>query len=403
MGENRDRVLVIDGDGHTVEPPDMWTKRMDRERWGDWIPYREVVDEVYDNYWCGGELRGGGKEHVDAICARHGITPRQFKDIVAQLELPGGADPHARVADMDRDGLQAAVLYPTHSLFFGPLDPIQALHDVSFVLDCQRTYNDWVAEYCRAYPERLFGVACVPLQDIDLAVQEAERAVGELGLRGVFVRPSPYIGELALSHHAYDRFWAACQDLGVPVAFHPGVHVDTPGACRALRLVRESPNLLVTNADVDEEFGGSAMGQAIGNTVDMIVTMGRMLLGGVCERFPNLKLIFLESGGGWVGTQLERMDEQVEAFPLERIKLLPSEYFKRQCWISFDPGEWNLAATATYIGADRILWASDYPHPEYRPQVVKELLDNVAGLSEDDQRKIIGENAIAAYGLSMSR
>jgi predicted TIM-barrel fold metal-dependent hydrolase len=304
---------------------------------------------------------------------------------------------------MDRDGIDVAVLYPSTALFFGPDDPIDAFHDVEFVLDCQRAYNDWVAEYCAAHPRRLFAMAGVPLQAPDLAVMEAERAVRERGLQGVFVRPSAYVEELPLNHSVYDPFWAACQNLDVPVAFHPGVHVDTPGACRKFRLVAESENMMVTNMAMDELHGGSGLGQAVGNTVDMIVTLGRLLMGGVCERYPRLRSLFLESGGGWIPTQLERMDEQVKAFPLEKrwLSLLPSEYFRRQCWAGFEPEEWNLAACAEWLGPGRVLWASDYPHPEFHPEVVKELREAIAPLPEDARRKILGENAISAYKLPL--
>jgi predicted TIM-barrel fold metal-dependent hydrolase len=304
---------------------------------------------------------------------------------------------------MDRDGIDAAVLYPSFAMFFGPLDPIPAFRDVEFVTDCQRAYNDWVAEFCAAHPERLFGVAAVPLQDVGRAVAEAERAVNVLGLRGVFIRPSAYVDELPLNHSVYDPFWAACQDLDVPVGLHPGVHVDTPGACRKFGLVAESENMMVTNMAMDELHGGSGLGQAVGNTVDMVVTLGRLLMGGVCERFPRLRFLVLESGGGWVPTQLERMDEQVKAFPLEKrwLSLLPSEYFARQCWASFEPEEWNLAASAQHLGTDRVLWASDYPHPEFHPDVVKEVRTAVAELPEGDQRRILGTNAIDAYRLPL--
>jgi predicted TIM-barrel fold metal-dependent hydrolase len=338
---------------------------------------------------------------IDQISAKVGLTPRELRDMLESLRVPGGYDPDARVADMDRDGIDAAVVYPSMALFFGPVDPIEALRNVEFVADCQRAYNDWVAEFCRAHPKRLFAMAAVPLQDVDLAVAEAERAVGRLGLRGVFVRPSPYIDELPFNHSVYDRFWAACQDLDIPVAFHPGVHVDTPGACRKFGLILDDPNITATNSAVDELHGGSGLGQAVGNTVDMIVTMGRLLMGGVCERFPRLRLLFLEAGGGWIPTQLERMDEQVKAFPLERrwLNMLPSEYFRRQCWAGFEAEEWNLAACAEFLGPDRVLWASDYPHPEFHPEVVKEMKRRISTLPEADQRRIAGQNAIDAYNL----
>ena len=395
--------LIVDGDGHTMEPDDLWTERMDRSKWGDWIPRKVIEDEYYETVYAGGTIRGGGRALQDAICEATGMTPAEFFGLLESLRVPGGYDPHARVADMDRDGIDAAVLFPSLALFFGPLDPIPAFHDIDFVTDCQRAYNDWVAEYCSAYPRRLFGMAAVPLQDVERAVDEATRARSELGLQGVFIRPSAYVDDLPLSHPVYEPFWAACQDLDIPVALHPGVHVDTPGACRKFGLVAESENMIVTNMQVDELHGGSALGQAVGNTVDMIVTMGRLILGGVCERFPRLRFLFLEAGGGWIPTQLQRMDEQVKAFPLEKrwLSLLPSEYFRRQCWAGFEPEEWNLADCARWLGADRVIWASDYPHPEFHPGVVKELQEAIAPLSDDERRAIVGGNAIAAYNLPL--
>jgi len=399
-----EQARVVDADGHTMEPAEhLWLDRMDRARWGDWIPRKVVEDDVYEITYAGGAIRAGGRELQNAMSAAVGMTPAEFHDLLQSLRVPGGYDPDARVADMDRDGIDAAVLYPSFSMFFGPLDPIPAFRDIEFVTDCQRAYNDWVAEYCAAHPTRLFGIAAVPLQDVERAVAETERAASSLGLRGVFIRPSAYVDELPLNHSVYDRFWAACQDLDVPVGLHPGVHVDTPGACRKFGLVAESENMMVTNMAMDELHGGSGLGQAVGNTVDMVVTLGRLLMGGVCERFPSLRFLFLESGGGWVPTQLERMDEQVKAFPLEKrwLSLLPSEYFSRQCWVSFEPEEWNLAACARQLGTDRVLWASDYPHPEFHPDVVKELRTAIADLPEGDQRRILGTNAIDAYRLTL--
>jgi uncharacterized protein len=400
-GGARAGVRLIDGDGHVYEPEDVWTTRMDAAKWGDWIPRRETVDGVYETTFLGGQVRAGGKELIDAICARVGMTPQQFHDMLDQLRTPGGHDPVARLADMDRDGIEAAVLYPSQALFFGPADGNPALHNVEFVADCQRAYNQWLAEYCSEDGRRLFGAAIVPLQDPELAVREAEYAVHELGHRAVAVRPSAYVDELPLNHSVYDRFWSAVQDLDVPVAFHPGVHNDTPGACRKFRLVLDSPNIMLTNMAQDEIHGGSALGQAIGNAVDMIVTFGRLLMGGVCERFPRLRLVALEAGGGWMPTLLERMDEQVKAFPLERrwLSMLPSEYFKRQCYVSFEAEEWNLADSARFLGTDRVIWATDYPHPEYHPGVVKELFESVESLDEDGRRRVLGQNAIDIYRL----
>jgi predicted TIM-barrel fold metal-dependent hydrolase len=97
------------------------------------------------------------------------------------------------------------------------------------------------------------------------------------------------------------------------------------------------------------------------------------------------------------------MDEQVKAFPLERrwLSLLPSEYFARQCYAGFEAEEWNLAASAEFRGTDRVLWASDYPHPEFHPDVVKELLKGIGSLAADDQARVAGGNAVEAYRLQL--
>jgi predicted TIM-barrel fold metal-dependent hydrolase len=397
---------IVDGDGHIMEEPnDIWTPdRIDFDRWADWVPRKEVIDEIYEITYVGGAVRGGGKDLHDQMAAAVGMTPREFYDLVEGLRRPGGHEPQARLHDMDSDGIDAVVLYPSLAMFFGPCDEIPALHDAEFVGDCQRAYNDWLADFCAHDPARLFGVGGVPLQDVERACREVEHAVAR-GLRAVFVRPSAYINELPLNHHVYDDFWSTCERLGVPVAFHPAVHVDTPGACRKFGLVAVSENATITNMAMDEIHGGSALGQAVGNPVDMIVTMGRMLMGGVCERFPRLRLLFLESSGGWVPSLLERMDEQVQAFPLERrwLSMLPSEYFARQCYVSFEPEEWNLAATAEKLGTDRILWASDYPHPEYHPGILDELRERISPLATSDQARILGANAIECYGLQPVR
>jgi len=398
-----DGVQVTDGDGHVVEPPDLWTSRMDAARWGDWIP-RTGAD---GRHWVGGQVRNGGAGALRRASELSGIPTARIADNVRRvgrgLARPGAQDPAARLEDMDRAGIDRAVLYPSAALFFGPVDPIEALHDPAFVRDCQRAYNDWLAEYCDAGRDRLFGMGLVPLQDIGMAVAEAARAL-DIGLHGLVVRPSPYVGELPLSHSVYDPFWSACQELGLPVAFHPGVHVDTQGACRKFGLVVEDPDLTVVNNTVSALYGGSGFGQAIGNAADTMVTVGRLIMGGVCERFPALRLVFLEAGGGWLPTILERMDALVERFPLEgeHLALAPSDYFRRQCWVSFSAGEWNLAAAARWLGAGRVLWGSDYPHPGYGDGVVGDLQRALAPLGERERHGILCHNHVEAYGLPVA-
>jgi predicted TIM-barrel fold metal-dependent hydrolase len=399
-----DGYKVIDADGHVVEPPDLWTARMDERRWGDWIPRTDVTT---GKRYVGGQVRHGGADAVARAAELSGIPADRIaanvRRVGASLMRPGGFDPKVRLEDMDRAGIDGSVLYPSSAMFFGPLDPIAALRDVAFVRDCQRAYNDWLAEFCSAAPARLFGMGVVPLQDIGMAVAEAQRCL-ELGLQGVTVRPAAYVDELPLSHSVYDPFWSVCESLGIPVAFHAGVHVDTPGAARKYGLVVEDPDLTVVNNTVSALYGGSGFGQSIGNAADMIVTVGRLVMGGVCERFPALRFVFLEAGGGWLPTVLQRMDAQVEEFPLEgeHLTMAPSDYFRRQCYVAFGAGEWNLAAAARWLGVQRVLWSSGYPHPGYSDDVVTALQRGLDPLEEPERRRIVSTNPLDAYGLPIS-
>jgi uncharacterized protein len=399
-----DGVKVIDGDGHVMEPLDLWSTRMDEVKWGDWVPH---FDPASGKSYIGGEVRNGGHDALRRASELSGVAIEKIAanctQVNTRLRRKGSSDPRARLVDMDAAGIDASVLYPGGAMFFGPADPIEALHNAEFVRDCQRAYNDWLAEFCSEDRARLFGIGLVPLQDIGMAVTEAERAV-ELGLSGVILRPSAYVDELPLSHTVYDPFWEVCQELGIPVAFHPGVHVDTPGACRKYGLVVDDPDITVVNNTVSTIYGGSGFGQAIGNAADMIVTVGRLIMGGVCERYPSLRCIFLESGGGWMPTILERMDEQVEEFPLEGVNLSmpPSDYFRRQCYVCFDAEEWNLAASAKWLGADRILWSSDYPYPEYSDHVLEALQVALEPLDLVERQQILSHNEVAAYALPIT-
>ena len=144
--------------------------------------------------------------------------------------------------------------------------------------------------------------------------------------------------------------------------------------------------------------------QCIGNPVDMMTSLAFILAGGVCERFPDLRIIVLETNGGWITPWMERLDHHYKIFPFDvpDLRMAPSEYFRRQCYVSFDADEETLplAAQSQYVGAGRIIWASDYPHPDAKfPGTVAELLDNIGGMALADQRAIAAENARRLYAL----
>jgi predicted TIM-barrel fold metal-dependent hydrolase len=397
--------MLVDADGHVMEPADVWVDRMDHARWGDLIPHYVAEDtDGKDSWYLGGVRRAAGSAIFGCSAGfdAEELLSRNWKYTEGHA---GAWDPTARIQTLDDEGIDATVIYPSLTLTLGPLDPIEAVHDPDFVLACHRAYNDWIAEYCSTAPDRLFAAAAVPLQAVDLAVAEAQRAVGDLGLKAVFVRSAAYVDELPFSHRVYDPFWAACQELGVPIGLHPATHTDLPNAARLFHLIRRTADIAEATKVADDVVGSTAMSIAVGAPVDAIVSLGRLLMGGVCERYPELKFLVLESGGGWAASILERMDEEIDANPQEArwLTMKPSEYFRRQCWISFEPNDPTLPRVADLIGEDRILWASDFPHSDaVYPGSVKALEDTIAPLDETVKDQIRGGNAVVAYGLPVA-
>jgi predicted TIM-barrel fold metal-dependent hydrolase len=228
------------------------------------------------------------------------------------------------------------------------------------------------------------------LQDPQAAIVEMRRAVDQRGAKAVMIRPAAYIDGKKLNHPAYDPFWAAAAELDCPIGVHPSPHGDMPNSCQLLGLADG-----VTNPTE-----GLALRQGITNAFDLQMAVAYFTLGGICERHPDLRVAFLEGTGGWIVPMLQRFDHQFEIFGSSDQSTRPSEVFARQCMVSFDPDEVALAFTAEHLGAEHILWASDYPHPDAKiPGVVPELLDAVKTLPEDSQRLILGATARTFYKL----
>lgn len=316
---------------------------------------------------------------------------------------PAAYDAKARLLDMTTDGIDVSVLYPTMML------GIQSYPDLDFAEAQCRAYNDWVSAHVADSGGRLFGVAAIPQQDIGRAAAEIRRAAGLPGIVGVFIRPNPTVDWKPFNDPVYDPLWSAACDVALPVGLHPFLAADLPGACLGMRINRlgtaaSPPGGGETGDTGDVNIDNIYFTQAIANPFDMMNSMAFLLAGGVCERYPTLKLVFLEANGGWLVPWLERLDHHARIFSWDVpwLKQLPSDYFRRQGWISFDADESTLAFTANspLCGADRIIWASDYPHPDAKfPGVTAELREAIEPLTPGQQRRIAGENAVELYGL----
>jgi predicted TIM-barrel fold metal-dependent hydrolase len=368
---------TIDADGHVIEPANLWERELPasmRSRGFRIVWNPETLQE---------EVHLEARVLLPFGIVGVGLAGRPFDDIgkgVRYSELhAGGFDPRRRLQDLDNERIDIAVLYPSVGLF------LESVEDPALAEACCRVYNDWLADYCRAEPDRLVGAAAVPLQDVDAAARELRRAAGDLNMKGAFIRPNPVKGR-ALHDPYFDPFWAAAAEVGIPIGLHPSGAGDLPGAMQGLRL--DAP----------------IMGHPSIFFIDDYIGLSHLVCGGVLERHPNLTVVVLEAGGGWLGHWFDRFDHfaHVYAWMAPHLKRKPSEYFKRQCYVSFDPEETTLPMLTPVIGEDRIVWASDYPHLDATfPGVVDELEEHLAQLPPTARDKVRGANAARLYGLTV--
>ena len=394
---------VVDADGHVLEHPDGML-RFAPAKFRERIWHIEVRPDGSEwLHFNGGSRPAGGM----ALAGTAGMSLDDRKRALAgkmkySEVRPGAFNPAPRLPDMDRDGIQQSVLYPTMLLSLPSVD------DVEFADVQANAYNEWLAEFCRHSPQRLFGVAVVPAQDIERATRSIRRAK-ELGHVGVFMRPNPAIGTRKFTDPIYDPIWQTCQELDMPVGLHPFLAPDMPGACRALGYAEFRAQGVSYGQDSNpaspiNNMGNVFFSQALSNPFDMMECVALFCAGGILERFRKLTVLFLEANGGWIVSLLERLDHHFEVFrwDVPWLKMKPSEYFRRQCYISFDPDESTLAFTAqhTLVGAERIIWASDYPHPDAKfPGVLEELEEGTESLNDVQRRRIFGINARELYHL----
>ncbi|HEV8711628.1 MAG TPA: amidohydrolase family protein [Candidatus Binatia bacterium] len=369
---------VIDSDGHICEPPDLWEHYID-PKFREGCPKLVTLADGTEILRIEGDVAinlSRGKQRISfgavgAIGAREGkVSPR----IPYTEGRKGGFDPHARIPDMDAEGIDAAVLYPSLGLFLG------AIKDPEFAAAACRAYNRWLADYCKPYPERLFGAAMLPMQSIEGTIQEMRYAMKELGFRAGFIRPNPYNGRV-LHDPDYDPLWTEAQDLGFSIGIHGGSESGQPTLA------------------MDRFKQGGAVRHCVAHTFEMMAAATSLIMCGVCDRFPRLKVAFLESGGGWMAGWLDRMDRHFDDVGMNDTELStrPSEIFRRQCFISFEPVEKSLSLLADYLGSDNILWATDYPHLDGfigAPQMIKAM-----GLPPQTLANVLAGGAKRYYGL----
>jgi uncharacterized protein len=361
---------VIDGDGHVMEPMRAW----------DSVPEEHRPRVTRDSYGLD-HVHVGDQEIVTVSLGLLGTPGSAMSDLAGSTELeeaqPGGFDGPTRLGDMDTEGIDVAVLYPTIGLNFW------AIEERAAAVALARAYNDWLAEYCSAAPDRLYGAAMLPLQDPDAAVHELRRAKEDLGFPAAFLRPNPCLGR-TIAHPAHEPIWETAEELDVTIDIHEG----SSNTIETLGMDRKPFNPMVLHA--------------VSHAFEQMLACAQLITTGVMERHPDLRFAFLEAGGAWAPYWTWRLDEQVHGFGgfSPEMRLMPSEYFSRQCWVSFEIDEPTLPALVPHVGEDRIVWGSDYPHHDSTfPGAMKKLRDTIAPLDPTVQAKILGDNAHALYRL----
>jgi len=330
---------TIDADGHIVE------KNSD---------IRRFLPEPYSK-------RAGGLLPSDGMDTGMGGA-------VGGLE---GVDIPTRLKDMDKEGIDVSVLFPTSSF------SVNSLIERDYAIAYARAYNDFIAEVCQQSP-RLKGIALLPLQDPAAAVQEANRAITKLGLAAIAVATQGM-----KEHLGSQTFWPIYEELqrlNVPLC----VHNRREGPAGEIR------------------FDSFIFMHTIGRPVETFIQFAGLMYGGIAERFPKLRIAFLECGVGWIPYWIERMDEEwekrgkVEA-PLCKKK--PSEYVKQGNWFfAMEPEEETLPYVIERIGDDKIVFASDYPHWDGMFPYVVSTIRGRKDISDQAKARVLGENAKRFYG-----
>jgi predicted TIM-barrel fold metal-dependent hydrolase len=358
---------LISGDSHVNEPPDLFVSRVPAAL-RDRVPRIERFPE--GDAWI---IEGASDPITFGMNACAGQEPGERRGWVRFEDIrPGGYDPAARLEEMDVDGVDAEVLYPTPRLCQG----IVANPDADLHLAMVRAYNDWLSDYVAHAPERFGGLVLLPNCDASAATTELHRVAGRPGIRGAVMGCYPN-GTLEVTEDD-DRVWAALVERRLPVSIHVSLGRSMPEAHRS-----------------------SLPGY--GRFFDVPNRIVQMIFSGMFDRFPELQLVCAEVDCGWVPYFKEQVDNNFRRLytpGTSAVTGLPSEYVERN--VSFTYVTDGVGVDNRHlIGVDRILWSSDYPHVSADwPHSWKTIQASFAGVCSADRRAILAGNAARLYGFN---
>ena len=367
---------LISSDSHDYEPPDLWTSRIDPE-FRDRAP-RIISQEDGDWWYCEG--RKVLSMSLGAQTGRRFEEPGKLsRGDKFENVRPGAYDPEERIKDMDLDGVSAEVIYSSVGFnLFRVVEESQLLTAIF------RARNDWSAEFCSAYPDRLKGIALVNVDDVHEGIKEMERT-RKMGFVGTMITSYPPF-ERAYNSPEYESLWAAAADLEMPISLH--VASNRPGPEQQLQDIDTFTPAFLANVD---------------HWVRM--SIAHIIYSSVFERYPKLRVGTVEQELSWIPHFLDRLDftytQRTQGPNWRKFKgdLLPSDVFHQNVFCSFQ--EDALGIRDRYIiGVDNLMWGSDYPHPESTFPRSREILESILeGVPEEEKAKIVGGNVARLYNI----
>ena len=374
----RDGLHVMDSDLHVIENGEVYEKYLD-DRYRDKMPrYLGLSPTRFPHWDVQGTMIPPWATAQDVVKAQAYLDEptEHIYRIVREREF----EPVSTLEAMDAEGIDIGIVYRTFAHMVVSIDDLEPAYAAAYCA----AFNDWLADYCAADAGRLKAAAIVSLHDPELAAAEARRAVEDKGHVAVVLLPMPCNGRYFHAPEC-DVLWKEIVRLNVPLA----VHGTSGGASRdyASNRYRGHPNFRTLN-------------HASAFPLELMEAMGGLIVGGVLERFPGLRVGFLEGNCGWLPWWLDRLDDQWKKYgggEEIRLSAKPSEYFRRQCFIGTDVDEELLAVTIDKVGDDNIVMSVDYPHADGPfPNGIKEFLE-LPGVGLDSKRKIMWQNCLRLY------
>lgn len=361
--------FVVSSDCHVSEPPDLWEKRVPAK-------FRHRIPRV--------EVDENG-EKWSVVEGHRPVRVREMKMEGEDLERAkaGSRDGALRLSDDLRDGIDAEIVYPNKGLqhWTSPDPEMQTA--------VCKVWNDWaLPEVFKDYQSRMAPAACIAPMDVDEAVKEVQR-VANLGYRHLFlpVQPqgnAPAERRIGYNHPMFDPLWATISEAGLPVSLHVGTGKD--------------PRTSTGNGGAVINYVWNALATAIEPVVQFTA-------GGIFERFPELKVVTVEAGIGWLAWTLWAADEGYNKHHFAvrpKLQMLPSEYWKRQGWATFGDDPMGIDTMKYFGGSERIMWGNDYPHHEGTWPHSESVVERTMGhLTMSERRNILGLNAAKLYGFEV--